>query len=597
MSVARTDPGAGDPSRIRDAASIRRAKVFEVRRGHRTIRRAMAAASGAAWTGVAQGRFESTLDEALPDLAALADSLEATVTALQRYADAVAAIQDEQDALERRRARLEDEVVELEALRDRERDLADLFVGDEFRERADAYDHELAGLRPHLERVDDEWEMLVRRRERADADFVEALSSRAVRGSIAALERASADCEGTDDLLGLLSGMSATDLRLLAAAHPELLERMARASPAEAAEWWAALGVRGGRELSSQQSLLVDHLPAFVGALGGLPAAVRVRANRIVAMERLAAVRSQLTETRMRGFGPLSNQPYAGAASAAHYLETLRRLELEASYLERVQRGEVQLYLYEPNDGRIIEMFGDPDTARSIMSFIPGTNTNVESFYSSTDEAGITALTRWQVARAIEPGSVAGFVVMQGDFPQTGDLWGEGPQHNWYADVLGRRYAEFADELDVVARDAAVVSVEHSFGSAVGGKAETAGADFAARYLLAGIGMTSDWQPNSSTDYFAAQGPTDINRALDGVEVGSLGYEITPAEVAGIHERASGLDISTLARHAPLAPLHGAALIFNEALDQHNAIISPEASVNETVRNDLAGVLNDVGQR
>jgi hypothetical protein len=237
-------------------------------------------------------------------------------------------------------------------------------------------------------------------------------------------------------------------------------------------------------------------------------------------------------------------------------------------------------------------MFGDPDAARSIMSFMPGTDTKAESFYRSTPEEGITALTRWQVANAIDPGSVAGFVVMQGTFPQLGDLWAEGPQHNWYASVLGPRYAAFANEVAVIAPDAAIVSVEHSFGSAVGGKAETTGAHFAARYLLAGIGMTSDWQPNPSTDYYAAQGPTDVNRFLDGTEVGPLGYAITPAEVEGIHVRPTGFEPSPWGPLLPVVPVVGAALVGADALEQHNAIISADLDRNGTVMRDLADVLS-----
>ncbi|OWP21328.1 hypothetical protein CBF90_12775 [Microbacterium sp. AISO3] len=46
---------------------------------------------------------------------------------------------------------------------------------------------------------------------------------------------------------------------------------------------------------------------------------------------------------------------------------------------------------------QIIEMFGDVSKADVIMSFMPGTNTTMESFYSSTADEGLTSLTRRMV--------------------------------------------------------------------------------------------------------------------------------------------------------------------------------------------------------
>lgn len=103
-------------------------------------------------------------------------------------------------------------------------------------------------------------------------------------------------------------------------------------------------------------------------------------------------------------------------------------------------------------------MFGDVGKADVIMSFMPGTNTTMESFYTSTQNTGLTALTRLMVDDPPAGVDVAGFVLKQGFFPNLAppEVAGLGPQVNLWA--------------------------------------------------LRG------WEAQDGTAYYAIQGPTDINR-------------------------------------------------------------------------------------
>ncbi|WP_127817689.1 hypothetical protein [Microbacterium sp. CPCC 204701] len=581
------DPGAGDPWTLRAAGWERQFKAAAVTAMSTSVVSAASAASGASWTGQAQVAFQASVDVVVPDLTSLAESLAATGAALVVYADGVARIKDKQEALERRRARLQDEYDELEAAWRRASAAADghYVTNEEQAHRADELSDELHVVGGYLDAVREDWGALVREREALDDAFIAALTTRAVRGALYDFVQ-DRDCLTAAEMLLALSTLSAADMKALAAAHPELLEQVLREStPEQVAAWWGELP--GG-----QQQSLIANLPGLVGALGGVPALARVAANKLVAAERLKTLRSSLRALRERGVGDYdTNQPYAAESAVANYLEKVQALEAEVGFLERVASGDAQLYLYDPAGSRIIEMFGNPDTANVVMSFLPGTNTTMESFY---DSKGITAFTRMQVETPLGGTNVAGLVVMLGPFPNIEDLWSEGPQHNWYADVLGRRYAGFSRELGVITGDKPVVSVEHSFGSAVGGVAETTGAHFDARYMLAGIGMRAGWERQDGTAYYAAQGPGDVNRYLDGMELNGLGYAVTPSEANGVDERPSGYGVPDVWPHALFGPGPVLVEMGSEALVQHNDILSDDPKVNEVVQADVRLVLRDV---
>ncbi|MGA7148760.1 MAG: hypothetical protein WBX17_09770, partial [Microbacterium sp.] len=362
MAVDRNNPGIGDPWAISATGLERMLQAAAVRQIETTVKLAASTASEH-WRGVARTAFDTSVEETLPDLTVLAASLDATAGALFVYSRQVAEIKDAQEDLELRRARLQEEQEDLTAKRD-------MYSAPAFGQPGEFYDiaglaqtfeQELQDLEPQLSQVDEEWDELVRRRERADADFIADLNSGEVRGNVAALTRDYLAGTSPAQLLVLLEGMSAADLSVLAAVHPEVLDRIRQAPPAEVASWWAGLEGESGRAI---QERLVEKIPTLIGSLGGIPPLARVAANRFIAEDRLAAVDTKIADMA-------AEAESMRRATPGYYTDRAGQLELlenERTYLQRAIDGKVQLYLYEPDRGNIIEMFGDVDDADVVMS-------------------------------------------------------------------------------------------------------------------------------------------------------------------------------------------------------------------------------------
>ncbi|GLJ79570.1 hypothetical protein GCM10017586_12520 [Microbacterium imperiale] len=566
--VDRNDPGAGDPSAMAAMADDWGERAESIRSSQTSVRSAAEAASGSSWSGEAHDAFQRQVAAVEPDLLVLATGMSAAAGALRGYAEVVRAIKDEQDSLARRRAVVEDEREELRGqLRVARAESSNNYVS--FPEpvaRARALEIELGDTRDALDAVEAEWDALCERRAAADDALISALSSRDVRGALGVFARGGAAAIPRGGLLTLVASLSEADLRPLVAVHPEVLDQIRSVPPAEVATWWGAL-------VDGTRTLLVNGIPELIGTLGGIPAVVREAANRLVAaanLEMLLVERSKLALD-----GPVAVAGPSGVASPwmlrqilehvneQQHQDRLAALDTEIAYLKRVVAGDVSLYHYDRDRQQIIEMFGDVSKADVIMSFMPGTNTTMESFYSSTADEGLTSLTRRMVEYPPDGVELAGFVLKQGFFPNLAppEVAVFGPQVNLWALPLGSRYAAFEEELDVITDSTPLLSVEHSFGSSPGGQAERLGADFQARVVLAGIGMLEGWEPQDGTAYYAIQGPTDINRAFDGMQVDPFGYAVTASEENGFTELDSGF--------TGFRPF-----------GQHGDVISPDPSVN-----------------
>ncbi len=574
MSVDTTNPGKGNPDDILRTAEERADKAASVRTAATTMAR-LAGESGNVWAGAAQVEFAMSAARASRELEVLASRWEAEAAALATYARAVQEIQDAQLPL---RLRLEDAADErryLAVLRaDAEFDVAIALVpggAPEAEQRHARLTEDIGEVDALLTRLQTEWDELVAQRAAADRACVDALSGAEVTGFSPALLAGTASAAA-------LAGLSATDLLVLARTDPDALAALTQGDPAVAAAWWDAMA-------ESDRQRLIDGLPTLIGSLGGVPAEVRVEANRIAAVDRVAWIDREMARIIDAGYGTTSTQPYADAAAAAEYLNRLRELRTERDYLQRAVDGDVQLYLYDHDKGQIIEMFGTPSTADVILSFMPGTNTTLDSFYESTDKSGITALTRWEFENAPFGTAVAGFVVKQGEFPQLGgNIFATGPQNNDMAE---------SQEIHLIAPKAPIVSVEHSFGSGVGGVAETKGADFHTRIALAGIGMTSDYGPSLTTEHYAMQAPDDINRHLDEMQFFNWGYSLRANEANGFTELDSGIPGSPgwVQAGYVLSPPIAAVGDILSGLDHHTQIISGDVEQNRDVLETVQDLL------
>ncbi|MEU4013786.1 hypothetical protein AB0E56_00850 [Microbacterium sp. NPDC028030] len=233
------------------------------------------------------------------------------------------------------------------------------------------------------------------------------------------------------------------------------------------------------------QEELIDADPAALGALDGLPAAVRVHANQRSAA---AWIEEALTEREREPDGS----------------ERAAFLAKEIDYLRKVQHGEVQLYLYDRDFSRIVEVVGDLSVAPThVLTYVPGTFTSLASFYG-----GDVQQVAGQMVRAV-PGTLA-FVYKDGEFPgedsEAGGMnpmrIGEANDHDRAVEA-GRQLARFEAGMraDPATGAAEQDALGHSWGLANVTSAEVAGAEFDKVISLSGAGLPPEWSPDPDTVY------------------------------------------------------------------------------------------------
>ncbi|WP_222192497.1 alpha/beta hydrolase [Modestobacter italicus] len=188
------------------------------------------------------------------------------------------------------------------------------------------------------------------------ADVTAARTAAAAAGAIAADAlaaggRAAAHAvAAAGPLAGLgVPGAGPVDLAGLVARLPEpVLSLPSGREPGAVADWW--VGLAAGQQLQA-----IDRWPGAVGALDGLPAWARDRANRL---ELAAALR------------------HLPPGSAGHDIARAVQSALE----EVTDAGEVtQLLQFDPAEGLVAISRGDLDTAEAVGVLVPGINTTAAS--------------------------------------------------------------------------------------------------------------------------------------------------------------------------------------------------------------------------
>ncbi|WP_141916032.1 hypothetical protein [Klugiella xanthotipulae] len=296
---------------------------------------------------------------------------------------------------------------------------------------------------------------------------------------------------GDAELLEIFGSLSGEDLGVLLAGSPELLLRLQGIDPVKISEWWAGLNPVGvGEEYSRQQDALLEGFPDVFGALDGVPALARVRANRVNSTVLLKAV-----EIELRG---VESGELAGGGDRADFLRE------EIAYLKQVESGQVQLYLYDRGQSRIVEMIGTPgpDTQR-VVTYVPGTFTGLGSFYTG----GVQQISKYLADNL--PGTVA-FVYKDGLFPGEGDtsaspnmLRVTEANDPETARAAGEQLARFGRGMRTDPRLSAVhqIGIGHSWGVANLTSSEVAGTEYRTVISLSGAGMLPEWQPRPKTGY------------------------------------------------------------------------------------------------
>lgn len=142
------------------------------------------------------------------------------------------------------------------------------------------------------------------------------------------------------------------------------------------------------------QDEVINAHPEIVGAMDGIPALVRVAANRLNAPDWIAEAEADLA---VEGISD----------------ERAAFLRSEIAYLKQVLSDDapVQLYLYDRDSSRIVEMIGTPSPeTEKVITYVPGTFTSLGDFY----RGGAQQIAGYLADQV--PGTVA-FVYKDGPFP------------------------------------------------------------------------------------------------------------------------------------------------------------------------------------
>ncbi|MBM3714916.1 MAG: hypothetical protein FJW64_04140 [Actinobacteria bacterium] len=311
----------------------------------------------------------------------------------------------------------------------------------------------------------------------------------------------------TDDTtLIYLAALAAGDARHvedLLRRHPEWRDLLENKPPSAEAvrQWWDTLDDRA-------RAALVAGAPELVGALGGVPPLDRVAANRRNAQRRRAEAAAELA--RLDAPGEFERDAANLGPDAAETVRVERRaavdrLRAEIAYLDRVDKGEVQLFLFRPEDDEIVEMIGTPgpDTKR-VLTYVPGTFTTRHSFYRNE----VQQVAGWLV----DEGAVdVAFVWKGAEFPGDDEMPGVAGQVGGLLEANEQdRAAPAADALrlfrEEVDRDAALgaatqIGMGHSWGLVPLTGSEGAGVHYDQVHSLAGAWVPQGWHPDADTRY------------------------------------------------------------------------------------------------
>jgi hypothetical protein len=222
------------------------------------------------------------------------------------------------------------------------------------------------------------------------------------------------------------------------------------------AAWWKSL-------TADERERLIQAVPGQVGALDGLPAAVRDRANRAFLGQQKQMLAEELAE--------LKADPKANEKAIGDLTGKLKGItDVEKRLARGGKDGMPPMFLlgFDTNNlGHVAVSVGNPDTADNVVTFVPGFSTKLASAGGNIDRA----ITVWDQAHRFDPHhSTASIFWLGYDAPQgvgdvaTADL----------AEAGATRLDSFLQGLHA-ARNAPAPAhstlLGHSYGSLVSGKA------------------------------------------------------------------------------------------------------------------------------
>lgn len=386
MAWSRHDPGAGDVGAISEEASARRARAELLRK--KTLapfQAAIADAGSASWVAQAATAFVDTGESLLPDLLVIIRGLDNDAGALDAYSTLVDGIKTDATTLRYRQDALQDVVSRgISALS------APDYASELSAEESQRLTHRLGENQHELARLDAQWHGLEQRRRDADAACVAALDSSASRGTLARLTGAGISGLSETQLLDRLQGLSAVDVAILFAQHPELAERLASSTDPDAiARWWNSYAdSEHPLAPTAAQLALVTAIPAVLGNLNGVAYWARDRANRMELAREIGASKERLRELR--------DLASPGTRGTQVYLSLIAEEQARLDGLNNIRRA------LRPNSGaptrHLVSLtgdrpplaavsIGDLDAATRVTYCVPGMNTTTAGMAGWTSAA------------------------------------------------------------------------------------------------------------------------------------------------------------------------------------------------------------------
>ncbi|MFF7292841.1 hypothetical protein ACFY9N_09940 [Microbacterium sp. NPDC008134] len=323
--------------------------------------------------------------------------------------------------------------------------------------------------------------------------------------------------DSVTDRLDWMLSVSAEEAKRWLDEHPDFWDNVEMVDPEEVAQWWADLasrseGIPGAWE-SGPAAALIAAVPALIGSLNGVPALDRVTANRTAAPDWIAAAREDLKNPDLD-------------AGAREFLLN------EIAYLERSIAGDVQLYLYDRDASRVVEMVGTPSAETiDVVTYSPGTFTSMNDFY----QGGVQQVADYLTENA---SSTVAFVVKEGTFPGENSVRGgrnmlrigEANEPD-RAMAAGIELASFEAGMrtDPSLATAEQIGIGHSWGLTHIAASEAAGTEYDQVISLAGAGMPEEWRANPDTEYTDLSYCDLLQRAQNGGVVWEGRYpRVTP---------------------------------------------------------------------
>ncbi|MFS4095086.1 alpha/beta hydrolase [Streptomyces sp. AF1A] len=258
-------------------------------------------------------------------------------------------------------------------------------------------------------------------------------------------------------------------------------------SPADNRTWWSGL-------TQEQREEYVALYPAEIGALDGLPSAIRDSANRTVLAEARARVRHELDalgpeppRTIVTANEILPNPAWTAwnAGGGSRYRDQLKGMDAIQSRFDRTGvDGLPPAYLLGfdlKGNGHVILANGDPDTADNTAVYVPGTTSRLAGAHGD-----ITRMTRlWNDAHHLAPGRTTSTITWIGyDAPQS--IVPEAMEKHW-AYEGAPKLNNFLNGLQTArgSQDAGHTTViGHSYGSTTVGAASKAPGQLAAHDIV-----------------------------------------------------------------------------------------------------------------